>query len=336
LESQKKRISKPREAFHNSKLNANKYKILSDHCLCGFLSLSADCRILEVNQSAADLLGCDAKKEIGKSLFDFILPNKNSPFFNDIKSVISHSGDEIRKEYEFITSNGSHIWLDVSIRNQLDHPLINAVLLNLFDITPFMLRVENLKGEKERYDILAKATSDTIWHWDIVNDKMQYNSGITEMFGYSLSEIENTENWWQKKIHPDDLKKVRTKVNKVLIKEHNQMQIKYRFLCHDGSYKYIYDRAFLIFDSNHKPIRMIGAMQDVTQFRNYILSIKRQNLKLKKIAWTQSHVVRAPLARIMGLIDLLKANPSEDILELLSTASKELDDVLRDIVKVTE
>jgi signal transduction histidine kinase len=81
---------------------------------------------------------------------------------------------------------------------------------------------------------------------------------------------------------------------------------------------------------------MIGAMQDVTEFRNYLMAIRRQNLKLKKIAWTQSHVIRAPLARIMGLINLLKSNPSEEILDLLSTASKELDNVLRDIVKETE
>jgi PAS domain S-box-containing protein len=250
--------------------------------------------------------------------------------------LIDHSDAVIRGEYEFITLDGNHKWLDVCIQNQLNNAWVKAVILNFYDITTLKENLENLKGEKERYDILAKATSDTIWDWDIQNDKMQYNSGITEMFGYNQSEIENTENWWQNKIHPDDLEKVINKVNKVLTKKDNQMQFKYRFLCQDGSYKYIYDRAFLIFDANHKPTRMIGAMQDVTEFRNYLLAIRRQNLKLKKIAWTQSHFVRAPLARIMGLINLLKSNPSEEILDHLSTASKELDDVLRDIVKGTE
>ena len=313
----------------------NRYRTIIDNSTCGLMILSDQGKILEINRQGQKILRVD-EKVTGTTIFDLFIDENGYSFSDAFESVLNQSAAFIRNEFKLKTSDGSIIWLDVSIQNQLNEPDVNAMIINFHDITGFKENEEKLRHEKERYDILAKATSDTIWDWDIVNDKMQYNSGITEMFGYNQAEIENTENWWQKKIHPDDLNKVVNMVNKVLRSHNNQMQFRYRFLCQDGTYKYIFDRAFLIFDDNGKPVRMIGAMQDVTKIRDYILSIKRQNQKLRKISWTQSHVVRAPLTRIMGLINLLKDNPSEEILKHISTAAKELDRVIRDVVKETQ
>ena len=66
-------------------------------------------------------------------------------------------------------------------------------------------------------------------------------------------------------------------------------------------------------------------------------SIQKQNEELKNIAWIQSHVVRAPLARLMGLVELLSLGESsedlstEDILEHISKSALELDDIIKDI-----
>ncbi len=116
----------------------------------------------------------------------------------------------------------------------------------------------------ERYDILSRATSDTIWDWDIVNNKMLYNEGITKIFGYSFSSIENVVEWWKMKIHPDDLERISGSIDDVFKNRLEHIQLEYRFRCEDGSYKYVFDRGFIIFDENAKPIRMIGAMQDIT------------------------------------------------------------------------
>ncbi len=116
----------------------------------------------------------------------------------------------------------------------------------------------------ERYDILAKATSDTIWDWDIVNDKMRYNIGITKTFGYESSEIKNVVDWWKKNIHPDDRVLISRSLDKAFMKKRQNFQLTYRFRCANGSFKYIYDRAFIIYNKEGKATRMIGAMQDVT------------------------------------------------------------------------
>ena len=124
--------------------------------------------------------------------------------------------------------------------------------------------VVKLKTAVERYDILARATSDTIWDWDIVHNTMLYNDGITNMLGYQASEVENVVDWWNEKIHPDDFKKVTELVEEVFEKGLQKFQINYRFRCADETYKYIFDRAYVQFDENGNPARMIGAMQDIT------------------------------------------------------------------------
>jgi DNA-binding response OmpR family regulator len=71
--------------------------------------------------------------------------------------------------------------------------------------------------------------------------------------------------------------------------------------------------------------------------------LKEKNETLKRITWMHSHAVRAPLARIMGLINLLDQthyNASVETKEVLSKvleSANELDDCLKDMTaKISE
>ncbi|MBW3468579.1 response regulator [Arthrospiribacter ruber] len=95
---------------------------------------------------------------------------------------------------------------------------------------------------------------------------------------------------------------------------------------------------FLLFDG--KPARMLLA-NDVTFKKKYIEAIELQNAKLKDIAWIQSHVVRAPLARLMGLVNLIDDDDlDQDELKtynkLIMDSAEELDKIVRDITHKTE
>lgn len=85
----------------------------------------------------------------------------------------------------------------------------------------------------------------------------------------------------------------------------------------------------------------ISTLRDISERQAHIKAIEEQNLKLKAIAWTQSHVVRAPLAKMIGFIDLLENydSPKLDINMLLNhikTSGAELDLIIKDIVNKTE
>lgn len=69
-------------------------------------------------------------------------------------------------------------------------------------------------------------------------------------------------------------------------------------------------------------------------------AIKEQNQALKDIAWMQSHIVRAPVARILGLMDVIKDSEVDEQMKLealiqLEHSTKELDRVVKEITEKT-
>lgn len=135
---------------------------------------------------------------------------------------------------------------------------------------------------KERYDIVAKATSDTIWDWNIKEDKFEWNKGIRGVFGYKQADIGHTSSWWFDKIHPEDTIRMSVKLYSFIEQKTEKWQDEYRFACADGTYRYVYDRAFLVKDAQGNSIRMIGAMQDITKQKQ-----EEQRLKLLETVITQ-------------------------------------------------
>ena len=89
-------------------------------------------------------------------------------------------------------------------------------------------------------------------------------------------------------------------------------------------------------------------VNDITQRRiaenetlTYLKAIEAQNEKLKEISWLQSHVIRTPLARIMGIIPLLNDNDhiskdSKELFTYLRSSALELDKVIREITEKTK
>lgn len=80
--------------------------------------------------------------------------------------------------------------------------------------------------------------------------------------------------------------------------------------------------------------------KDITERLHYIKAIEEQNENLKEISWLQSHVIRAPLARIMGLIQLITdskqdMDEKQNALNYLLTSAHELDEVIRTITDKT-
>jgi len=81
--------------------------------------------------------------------------------------------------------------------------------------------------------------------------------------------------------------------------------------------------------------------RDITAQKKHLAQIEQQNAKLKEIAWIQSHKVRGPVASILGLIALFNydeaADPvNKEILSGIKTASTHLDEIIKEVVIMTE
>jgi len=99
-------------------------------------------------------------------------------------------------------------------------------------------------------------------------------------------------------------------------------------------------------DIQSNPIRYKGKLAkvilatDVTERLKYIKAIEDQNKKLREISWIQSHVVRAPLSRIMGLLPLINdsnctAEEKTQMMGYLLLSANELDEIIKEITVKT-
>ena len=80
---------------------------------------------------------------------------------------------------------------------------------------------------------------------------------------------------------------------------------------------------------------------DITQRLRYLETLEEQNKRLQEIAWIQSHDIRAPLSRLMGLTSLLHNKTEQTeldeslIVDYIAQSALELDDRIKQIVETS-
>lgn len=167
-------------------------------------------------------------------------------------------------------------------------PLLNEVgvcvqlIGSIHDITDIKEAAIQLEQSNERYDMVAKATNDYIWDWNLkTNEVTRIGNGLKVLFGYDHSDENSLVKFWDALIHPDDLERIKLhQKNTFFNTQENNWEAEYRFLKSDGAYAYVYDKGYIIRNDKGKPLRMIGATQDISlqkEQTNEIIRIK-QNL----------------------------------------------------------
>ncbi|TXK47452.1 PAS domain-containing protein [Pontibacter qinzhouensis] len=124
-----------------------------------------------------------------------------------------------------------------------------------------------LKESNERFELIARATNDVIWDWNLLDSSIWWNDGFKNLFGYREEEIEPTAISWTSRIHPDDVDRVQTSIHDVIDSGNTYWHDEYRFRCASGQYLIIRDNGYVMHDETGSPVRMIGAMLDITERR---------------------------------------------------------------------
>ncbi len=179
---------------------------------------------------------------------------------------------------------------------------------------------ERKKSEKEilisneRYNLVAKATSDVIWDWNLKTNKViRTSENMKKILGYEAEEANENAAFWTNLIHPDDLPKIMEGFETIFINPSEMyIETEYRLKKANGEYAYIYDKGFIVRDKTGKAIRMIGASQDISKLKENELQLQKHakelaisNEELEQFAYVASHDLQEPLRMVTSFLTQL-------------------------------
>lgn len=225
--------------------------------------------------------------------------------FSDITSK-KRSEQKLKKNYLELISVKDNL---KKVNEQLEHKVAE--------------RTRELASSEERFRLVARATNDALWDWDLVKDTVWWGDTFYKLFGYENNYGLTPKNYWTLKLHPDDREETIGSLYDAINNGHSQWSKGYRFLTSSGKYAYILDRAYILHDEFGTPYRMLGSMFDVTELKNaeQKLATMNEQLEHKVIERTQE----------LEQINTALESSNNDLQQFASVASHDLQEPLRKI-----
>lgn len=185
-------------------------------------------------------------------------------------------------EYRLIARDGSVVWVrDEAVPVEDGDGRPGKRIGVLLDITDRKLYEERLRKSRERHRLIARATGEAIWDNDLLSGEQEWDGATEALFGYPPHRAK-TGAWWEERIHPDDRERVLSGLAAMLGGGGESWEEEYRFRRADGSYASVLDRGRVVRDTGGEPVRMVGAMRDVTEKRSREEALKRSEELFRK------------------------------------------------------
>ncbi len=237
----------------NSELSSL-FERVTDACI----GLDKDWCFTYMNSKAGEIMQCTPSEVTGKLIWSIVPEAVGTPFYHAYHRALNEQVFVQIEEYYPPYSK----WFGVNI-----YPSANGLSVFFRDITNRKKAEETARISNERYNIVAKATNDSIWEWNLVtNEVVREHKHLETLFGYQPFAPEEVDRLWKELMHPEDWKRITENRSHIFVdKNESHWEDEYRFKKKDGGYAYVLDRGFIIRDGNGTAIRMIGASQDISE-----------------------------------------------------------------------
>ncbi|CAN5912681.1 hypothetical protein BH11BAC7_BH11BAC7_20470 [soil metagenome] len=220
------------------------------------------------------------------------------------------------------------------------------VILAHQDISERRLAQEDLEQSEFRLNEAQAIAHLGNWELNFQTQDTAWSEETCRIYGVAPGKKTHKYAVWESFIHPDDLAEVKAEIKKAG-ETLSDIILNHRILLKDGSIKHIYSKAKFKLNQQGIPVGLIGIILDVTERkiadgeREKMTSNLIQHTKnLEQFATIVSHNLRAPVANIIGLAEILKKKISEEDRarseQYLFDATKRLDEMLKDLNKILE
>jgi PAS domain S-box-containing protein len=287
--------------LHELRRKEQEFRDLSENAPTIIQRIDKQFRYTYCNRAYTTILGSPITDIIGKTVEEI---NKVSPdlqrFMKAAREVFSQKNIETLRlhikrkdgtEWHFLTTIAPEINENGEVESIL------AISSNITDIrhaeAMLLSKEEELLQSNQRFELATKAATDTIWEINMDNGYIYVTPEFTQRFGYSLNDMTGKSGeWYLERIHPDDRLAVVSKLTQTFSKQEIFWRDEFRWRCKDGSYRYIYDQAYLFYDENGRPYKGIGAIQDITERKEAESQLIQKDILLAATAQAANELLR--------------------------------------------
>ncbi len=244
-------------------------------------------KIIDANELFLNYTGFKRNEVIGRTTIELGIYENDSDR-EKLLSEFQKAGYLYGYELDVRMKPGTKLNCLVSINNiSIDGK--PCLLSTIIDITDRKLAEKNLRRSEERFQLVARATNDIIYDWNLKKDEAWFSEAYEKLFGYT--ESNEKFSLYSKKIHPEDRDKTLAITNAVISGGGNIWTCEYRFRRKDGTYAFVSDRGYVIRDKNGRPVRSIGSIMDITEKKKAEEAIKKSEEKYRILIETMNEAL---------------------------------------------
>lgn len=185
------------------------------------------------------------------------------PFFRgDIEQSLS-TASVVKREFEYT-------YMVTEVRRVLSTTIVpvskDMAVVHTHDITDRRRAEARLRESIERYELSVRGTNDGLWDWNIETGETFLSERWKEILGFADDELAASLDTVDDLVHPDDRDRT-WKAARAHLDERIPYDLEFRMRRKDGTYAWIHARGQATWDEAGKPLRMAGAIRDITEER---------------------------------------------------------------------
>ncbi|MGC1271308.1 MAG: PAS domain S-box protein, partial [Croceibacterium sp.] len=266
----------------------------------GIVATDMDGRITLWNRGAQEMLGWDEPEMLGQLLDTFFTPEDNAAVRPAAKRAEAMASGRAQDARWHVTKSGYQFWglsEMTPLRDESGVPIGFVKLIR--DRTTDYEAQEALRLSEDRLRRAQTAGGVGLFSLDIVNDTIHATEEFCRIFGVEpVPEL--PANWVEALVLPEDSQWVST------VQGRRQgdaaMDVEYRIRKFDtGEERVIARKAEFERDADGKPVRMVGAVRDVTDRRRIQSALEKSEAQFSALAQNMPNQVWT--ARADGTLD---------------------------------
>ncbi|MBI5802091.1 MAG: PAS domain S-box protein [Verrucomicrobia bacterium] len=271
-------MTERRLAHEALRLNEEKFRSLVNHIPDAVWTLNAAGEALFMSGNAERIYGftVDELKAQGAAMGLGRVHADDTARVREAWQALFERQQRFEVECRYERKDGRQAWLlfRASAIYEKDGQLVADGITS--DITERKRAEDALRESEARFQMVSRATNDVVWDWNLETNLLWWNPSFLTQFGYAAEEVEPSIESWTRRLHPAEATRVSEKIHAAIERGDQLWSDEYRFRRQDGSYAFIYDRGFVIRSAEGRPLRMIGAMQDISERRRAEGQIRSQ------------------------------------------------------------